>query len=105
MSYFMPKPVGDFLTGSETRNCMPWRARHEVTLTRTEWSDPHPLILTANTPEELTAKVGLVCADADLLVLGIGEAHLARGDQQYTSSDVWHMTLIAQVALKRPDAK
>jgi len=94
MTFFTPKPVGDFLTGSETRNAMPWRARHETSLTRVSWSVPYSVICTGESAGECEGQARAVLENPLLLILAIGEAHLAVGLKG--EPNTWYQTLIVQ---------
>jgi hypothetical protein len=93
MSFFTPKPVFDFLTGTDEKNCMPWKARSEGHLTRHSWSEPYPEVFNAESALQLEAEVREYCRSERFLVLGISPATCAIGPK---GIEVWTLTLILQ---------
>jgi hypothetical protein len=93
MSFFTPKPVFDFLTGTDDKNCMPWEGRANANLTRNTWSAPYPLIFTGDAPGVVEDQSRGIIADPQFLVLGISPATCAIGP---TGVEVWSLTVIVQ---------
>jgi hypothetical protein len=103
MSFFTPKPLGSILTGSETRNCFPWRGRDEANLTRIEWSAPYPLVVSGSTEMEIMSNAQVLIDDPRNLVVGMSEIHFAVGLKG--EPNTWYLTLVVQRAVPRSDAK